>query len=136
MAEAILAHKAKEMSLDIEADSAGTAAYHIGSSPDYRTMNVLEEKGISYSHRGRQIAEKDFYYYDFILVMDESNLADVQSQELLDGIATIKMIRIYDKVQSGLAVPDPYYGDTEGFYEVYDLLEESIEGFLKQSVIA
>jgi len=130
MAEAILRHKAKQAGLKIETDSAGTAGYHIGSPPDYRTMDVLAEHGIDYTHRGRQISDRDYYYYDYILVMDESNLANVNLKRPSDAIAHISLVRKYDVDQSGLHVPDPYYGGPKGFIEVYQLLDESIDGFL------
>lgn len=130
MAEAILRHKAKQSGLKIETDSAGTAGYHIGSPPDHRTMDVLAQNGIEYSHEGRQIAARDFYYYDYILVMDESNLANVNQERPSDAIAQISLVRKYDADQSSLSVPDPYYGGPQGFTEVYQLLDESIDGLL------
>lgn len=130
MAEAILRHKASNAEMEIETDSAGTANYHIGAPPDARTMEVLVQHGIDYSHQGRQISERDFYYYDYILVMDESNLANVKREEPMDGIAQIELVRKYDSNQSSLPVPDPYYGGQQGFLEVYQLLNESIDGLL------
>jgi protein-tyrosine phosphatase len=32
----------------------------------------------------------------------------------------------------GLPVPDPYYGGEEGFDEIYQILDEAIEGFLEK----
>lgn len=40
-----------------EVDSCGTGAYHIGSSPDSRTMSVLEDNGIvDYVHAARKVS--------------------------------------------------------------------------------
>ena len=36
MGEAVLRHVAKERGIDLEVDSAGTAAYHTGEEPDDR----------------------------------------------------------------------------------------------------
>lgn len=36
MGEAVLRHEATKRGIDIEVDSAGTGAYHIGEDPDYR----------------------------------------------------------------------------------------------------
>lgn len=37
-------------------DSCGTGAYHVGSSPDSRTMSTLEEHGIvDYQHSARKV---------------------------------------------------------------------------------
>ncbi|PSS37588.1 hypothetical protein PHLCEN_2v604 [Hermanssonia centrifuga] len=36
MGEAVLKHVAKQRGIDLEVDSAGTAAYHVGEDPDER----------------------------------------------------------------------------------------------------
>ena len=36
MGESVLKHVAKERGIDMEVDSAGTAAYHVGEDPDER----------------------------------------------------------------------------------------------------
>lgn len=39
-------------------DSAGTAGYHVGSSPDSRTMSTLEAYGITdYVHGARKVGQ-------------------------------------------------------------------------------
>jgi low molecular weight phosphotyrosine protein phosphatase len=39
-----------------EVDSCGTGGYHIGGSPDSRTMSTLEDNGISdYGHAARKV---------------------------------------------------------------------------------
>lgn len=43
-------------------DSSGTGAYHVGDSPDDRTMDTLEEHGITdYKHKARKASQKDPY---------------------------------------------------------------------------
>ena len=49
MAEGILRDKVNKLSLDIEVDSAGTAAYHIGEKPDSRMIETALTKGINIS---------------------------------------------------------------------------------------
>ena len=49
----------------VECDSAGTANYHVGAKADRRTLQVLTAKGISLSHRGRQLSVQDFHYFPF-----------------------------------------------------------------------
>lgn len=75
MAEGILSHLVKERGLiqSIELDSAGTAAYHIGSSPDTRAQEVCSSRGIILQHQARQINRRDFISFDYILAMDSMN---------------------------------------------------------------
>jgi protein-tyrosine phosphatase len=59
-------------------DSAGTANYHIGRSPDPRSVAVAREHGLNISKlRGRQFEVLDFDRFDFIYVMDKSNSDNV-----------------------------------------------------------
>jgi low molecular weight phosphotyrosine protein phosphatase len=59
-------------------DSAGTAAYHVGEPPDYRTMSTLKKHNITeYEHSARQVTMDDFRRFDFILAMDRYNLRDL-----------------------------------------------------------
>ncbi|KAJ4384927.1 Low molecular weight phosphotyrosine protein phosphatase [Didymella sp. IMI 355093] len=60
-------------------DSCGTGAYHVGDSPDRRTMATLKAHGITtYRHKARKFHTKDFETFDYILAMDDSNLEDLQ----------------------------------------------------------
>ena len=60
-------------------DSCGTGAYHIGSSPDSRTMATLRANGItSYKHRARQFKPSDLETFDYVFAMDADNLEDLE----------------------------------------------------------
>ena len=58
MAEAVFSNLVAEAGLtaQIAVDSAGTDSYHVGDSPDPRTMRVLRDKGIgTYRHTARRV---------------------------------------------------------------------------------
>src|ERR1700749_1494739 len=79
-AEAMLRHKVHEAGLDdrIEVDSAGTADYHVDSPPDRRATAHGERRCLAMQHlRGRQVEQAEFARFDFVLAMDEDNLADL-----------------------------------------------------------
>jgi protein-tyrosine phosphatase len=57
----------------IEVDSAGTYAGHRGELPDLRMRRAALERGYNLTHRSRPICEDDFYDFDMIIVMDDSN---------------------------------------------------------------
>jgi len=58
----------------LEIDSAGTHAYHVGSAPDPRSQETALQHGIDLSYiRARQVENADFAYYDYILAMDNEN---------------------------------------------------------------
>lgn len=108
---------------NFEIDSCGTAAYHVGELPDARMRKTASKHGITLNHKGRQIKNSDLDYYDLILVMDRSNYQDVihlcQSHEQK---RKVKFLREYDLKSSNNEVPDPYYGGTNGFEEVYQIV--------------
>lgn len=117
-----------------QVDSAGTAAYHIGDTPDARMRQVAEKRGLKYSGSGRQFVAKDFEKFDLIIPMDLNNLADLKSQASGESqIVKLRLMREFDpQMESDNSVPDPYYGGTEGFENVYDIIERSSKELFRQ----
>lgn len=111
-------------------DSAGTAAWHIGKAPDARSIAAAKQRGIELSHlRARQVTKEDFHQFDYILAMDRQNLASLQSicPENFSGRLTSLMS--FTSTET-LDVPDPYYGGSEGFEKVLDLVTEACDSLL------
>ena len=136
MAEGILRDKVNKLSYDIEVDSAGTAAYHIGEAPDSRMIETAMSRGINISDlRARQFCVNDFDIFDKIYAMDASNLSNMQklarNESDLDKLDLL--LNCKDSFLNK-SVPDPYYGGEDGFFNVYDILEESIEFILKNKI--
>ncbi len=132
-AEAVLRKKVHEAGLDdrIEVDSAGTADYHVDSPPDRRAVAHGEKRGLKMNHlRGRQVSRQDFDRFDFVLAMDEDNLADLQRIRPLGSRATVSLLMSYAPEAGTRVVPDPYHGNAEGFEAVLDLVEAAADGFL------
>jgi len=125
LAEGILSHKTK--SLDIEVDSAGTAAYHIGERPDIRSIEIANNYGIDLtSQRARQFSIQDFDEFDKIYAMDTSNYANIISLARDENDRKkVDVILNETRPASFKSVPDPYYGGNNGFQHVYEMLEEA-----------
>lgn len=135
LAEAILTQKVKERGLSsrIVVDSCGTSDFHIGELPDERTLACAAKHQLNIRHRGRQILRSDFKGFDYLIAMDSYNLENVQK---LAGKYKImpKNLFLMSKFKNGLDfkdVPDPYYGGEEGFEEVYEILNASIDELLQ-----
>jgi len=131
MAEAIFSHKVKQARLEIEVDSCGTAAYHIGESPDPRTIDVIIQNNMTIDHSGRQLSHNDFYQFDYIMAMDRSNLAEINNRRPDDSTAQIALLRDYDPEPENGEVPDPHYGGIDGFEKVFQLLNRSSKALLQ-----
>ena len=135
LAEAIFKHKIKGTALEqhVEADSCGTANYHIGSSPDHRTIANALKNGVTFNHAGRQLCDADFAAYDYILAMDNSNYQNILRVEGSRGYeAKVQLMRNFDPYGKGHEVPDPYYGGEAGFQEVFDILDRSMDVFIEE----
>ncbi len=116
MAEGAMRLAAEEAGLDIEIDSAGTAAYHIGSAPDERAQAAAWRNGADISGlSGRQAVEGDFRRFTHIFALDGSNLANVRQLAPSDSSAELGLLMDYVPGFEGQAVADPYYGDDAGF---------------------
>lgn len=134
MAEAVFRHQVKEAGLDdlISVDSAGTSHWHIGKKPHAGTRTLLDRYGISYAGiYARQVQAEDIEHFDYIIAMDEQNLADLK--ELADGLQqTGKLFSLLTLLPDHPLknVPDPYY--TGNFQEVYDLIEAASRKLLER----
>jgi len=126
LAEGILREKTKH--LDLTIDSAGTAGYHIGKSPDPRAVAVAKKHNINISKlKARQFSRIDFENFDTIYVMDINNLSHLIS--LSSNVQERNKIRlILNEIdpKNHDSVPDPYYDDN-GFLKVYNMLNEACE---------
>jgi protein-tyrosine phosphatase len=133
LAEAIFKEKISQKGLDhvFEADSCGTSNYHIGGPPDPRTLANALKNGIRIDHCGRQLAEEDLENFDFVLAMDNSNLRNIlRLSNAGQHSKKISLMRDFDPLAKGHEVPDPYFGGEQGFQEVYEILDRSIENFI------
>jgi len=124
LAEGILRSKTDA---SVTIDSAGTGAWHAGQQPDKRSIEIARRKGIDIStQRARQFTIQDYSDFDLIYVMDRSNYANVL--ELApDEKARQKVKLILEEVQNSPVseVPDPYYGENDGFSHVFELLDNA-----------
>ena len=131
LAQGILEKKSKENNLKIHVDSAGTSGWHVGSKPDQRSIDVAEKFNIDISkQRARKFITYDFKEYDKIYVMDTSNYKELlrlcSNEKECYKIALI----LDDENQKNLSVPDPYYGQEDGFIKIYNLLEIACQNII------
>lgn len=122
----------------LEADSAGTAGWHIGKAPDARTVAAAASRGYDLSHlRARQLTWQDLDAFDYVLGMDADNLRDIralaQQTEQALGRAPRAQLQLLMDYAADLpdSVPDPYYGGADGFEQVLDYVESATDGLLR-----
>lgn len=118
-------------------DSAGTGSWHVGHSPDRRSIATAKKNGLDITNqKGRQFSRSDFDSFDYIFVMDNSNLRDVIHLAQNDTQKE-KVQLVLDAIfpNENVDVPDPYYGTANGFDMVYQMLDDACE-VIAQRLIA
>lgn len=133
-AEAVFTQQLRETELatEITVDSCGTGAWHVGHSPDQRTIEAAAKRGYDLTElRARKLVAEDFKRFDYILAMDTRNLADILKKAPSDFPGKIQLFLDYAPESNVIEVPDPYYGGDQGFERVLDLVEYASQGLLK-----
>jgi len=120
------------MSQRVHFASAGTHASKVKMRMDARSVIALERRGYAVSKlRSRSIEDKDFQRFDLILAMDHTNYSELQRICPPESQHKLKMfLAVGKKINTG-EVPDPYYGNSEGFERVMDLCEAGAHGLLE-----
>ena len=118
----------------IEVDSAGTIGYHTGELPDARMREHASLRGYILTSRARQFdAKNDFEKFDYIVTMDDDNYSRILSldKKNLYNQKIFKMTS-FSSDKSVTEVPDPYYGGSDAFENVLDILEDSTNNLLRK----
>ena len=91
------------------------------------------ENGIETNHLAQKMDTKDMSSFDHLVVMDEANFEFVHNLyhttfHRPPPAEKVFLIRDYDPEVRGVQeVPDPYYGSSKEFKEVYEILYRSCE---------
>jgi protein-tyrosine phosphatase len=116
-----------------EIDSAGLGGWHIGQAPDNRAQAAAAARGIDISQQSaRQIEPADFDCFDLIIAMDGSNYAELSALAPDAARGKIKRFLDFARHSGKRDVPDPFFGEEEGFEHALDLIEAAAEGLLKE----
>ena len=137
-AEGVMRHLVIQGGLqdEIELDSAGTGAWHVGSAPDERARAAAARRGVTLQGVARRIEREDLEEFDLILAMDHANLRDLRAlAPSAPEREKVRLLREFDPASTGesdLDVPDPYYGGADGFGTVFELVRAACEGLLAE----
>lgn len=124
----------REQQLDkvIEVDSAGTHSWNIGNSPDLSSQKTAQKYGVDLTNlRARRVVKEDYDYYDYIVAMDNSNLANMEAECKEYNRHKLKLLLEYADDTEITEVPDPYGEGIDGFETVYGLIEQGCLGLLR-----
>jgi protein-tyrosine phosphatase len=118
----------------ITIDSAGTGAWHVGHPPDPRSVAAAAQRGIPVGGAARQVRRADFDDFDLLVALDGANARDLRRMAPdARAAAKVRLLREFDPHGDGdLDVPDPYYGGSDGFGRVLDLVDAACRGLLDE----
>jgi protein-tyrosine phosphatase len=112
--------------------SAGTNGFHNGEAPHLLSQKVAKASGVDISKQiSRKFVAVDFDLYDKIYVM---------AADVMDGVKKIAGTRFNaSKVDffmnelhpnENREVPDPWYGNEDGYVKVYKLIDETCDAII------
>ncbi|MGH8947230.1 MAG: low molecular weight protein-tyrosine-phosphatase [Acidimicrobiia bacterium] len=132
-AEAAIREAAVEAGIDIEADSAGTGAWHIGQPPHPESVAAGARAGLVVQGRARKVTAADFDRFDIILAMDRANLRDLHElAPSREAQARTRLFRTYDPAASSDEVPDPWGGPESGYDETVRIVRAAAIGLVSE----
>lgn len=140
LAEGLFLHLAAERGVAdrFRVDSAGTGGWHVGNPADPRARAVAQHHGVHLPSRARQVTPEDWHDergYDHIIAMDLENLEHLRRAGAPEG--RVRLLRSFDPALAGKPdhhheVPDPYYGEHDGFHEVFVMVRTACDGLLDE----
>lgn len=136
-AEAIANHKAKQLGLmdDFIFDSAGIEAYHVGESPDSRSVSSGMKHGVSFADiLARKITKKDFADFDLVMAMDRIHYSHLLTIAPQEHQQKVKLFLQFCGAKNSWndEVIDPYYKSDRAFDEVFEVIDSALENLLQK----
>ena len=115
----------------LEVDSAGTHVHDEGGRPDPRMVKAAARRACDLGGlRTRRLTDEDFFRFDRILAMDRQNLAFLQRKCPSALHDKLGLFIDFAPETGENEIPDPYYGNAEGFERVLDLCEAAGRGLI------
>ena len=109
-------------------DSAATSYEEEGNSIHYGARDILNKYNIKIlPHKARRIQKEDYAKYDYIIVMEQSNVNNILRIVGEDKENKIHRLLEFSNVPRDIA--DPWY--TGNFEVAYKDIKEGLDGFLE-----
>jgi len=130
MAELVFREHLREAGLAdvVEVNSAGTGPWHVGEPADERARRTLARHGYPNDHVAAQVDNRHLGA-DLLVALDSGHARRLR--RIADDPDRVRLLRSFDPgAGDDLDVPDPYYGEPEGFEEVLAMIEAASPGLL------
>lgn len=125
--------EAKGLADRIATDSAGTGAWHVGEPPDVRSQATARRRGVEIGGlRARTVKPDDFTLFDLVVAMDRGHYRALAAACPPVHADRVRLFMDYAAGAGVKDVPDPYYGEGDGFERVFDMIERGAAGILAE----
>lgn len=134
LAEGILQKKAADAGFECVVDSAGTNGYHTGEAPHHLSQKVARLHQIDISaQRARNFTKNDLKNFDVIYAMAGDVMRDIK--RIAGNADQLHKVKLFlEELQPGTPqdVPDPWYGDEDGYHEVFELISKTCDNIIEK----
>ncbi|MBW0118595.1 low molecular weight protein-tyrosine-phosphatase [Pseudonocardia abyssalis] len=108
--------------------SAGTGGWHVGAPADDRAAALLRAEGYPDGHAARQV-DAEQLGAELLVALDRTHLRALQ--RMVPEPDRVRLLRSFDPAApEGAEVPDPYYGEADGFADVLAMIRAAVPGML------
>ena len=137
LAEGILKKKASDAGLDWTIDSAGTNGFHVGEAPHHLSQKVAKAHGIDISDQlSRKFTGTDLDEYDVVYAMAADVVQDIRKiagSRIQKNKVKLFLEELYPNQFKD--VPDPWYGDEDGYHEVHELIDKTCDSIIEKYLV-
>jgi protein-tyrosine phosphatase len=134
IAEGLMRDKIRKNGLDWTVGSAGTNSYHTGDAPHKFSQKVCQANGVDISgQRARTFVAADFSKYDKIYAFADDVYQEIK--KIGGKNADMGKVDYFLNELDGApnqSVPDPWYGNEEGYTPVYQLIDKTCDEIIKK----
>lgn len=133
IAEGVFKSLCEQEKIECLVESAGTQSYHIGESPHRYSILVCNEKGIDISEqRARKFKLEDIERFDKIYALANDvydEIKKISGNQFNENKIELFLHQAYP--YENRSVKDPWYGNLDGYYEVFDEIKFGCEAILQ-----
>ncbi len=129
MAERVAERYLREHGIEAHLTSAATSREEIGAPIDPRAVQSLTGAGYrTDGHAAHQITAEEIAQADLVVAMEQIHVDKMRCMTGADN-ANVVLLTDYDpESEPGAGVPDPWYGDQDGFQSTLATIERAMPG--------
>lgn len=134
MAERVAKFQAAKAGISAEFTSAATSTEEIGSAMDRRAADKLRAAGYDPTgHEAHQVTAEEIATSDLVIAMEDLHLRKMQGIAGGELGEHVRLLTDFDPdAEPGSGVPDPWYGDADGFADTLATIEAAMPGILDE----